>query len=248
MWLTDAHRVRFVCSATSLTPSSTFSKSRLDRPWPWVTRQKRCAPAASAALACSRIWSGSIIACSGVSASAKRDCAQKPQSSAHPPDFALTSEHMSVASPKRSLRACHARSTSASIPAWSSISPSARASSRVMSGGMGGTLGGGPDGPGLRTSAQGRHPGTLAVVGEGRIRVLLCDDAPGFRALLRYTLEDDPAVAVVGEADDAETCLAALVDLKPDVVLLDLSLPRVPGLDAIAAIRARAPECRIVAV
>ena len=62
--------------------------------------QKRCAPAASAARACSRICSGSIIACIGVSASAKRDWAQKPQSSAQPPDFALTSEHMSVESPK----------------------------------------------------------------------------------------------------------------------------------------------------
>src|SRR5258707_978388 len=67
--------------------------------------QNRCAPAASAARACSRIWSGSIIACIGVSASAKRDCAQKPQSSAQPPDLALTSEHMSVESAKRSTRA-----------------------------------------------------------------------------------------------------------------------------------------------
>jgi len=78
--------------------------------------------------------------------------------------------------------------------------------------------------------------------------VLLCDDAPGFRALLRYTLEDDPAVAVVGEAGDAEACLAALAEVRPDVVLLDLSLPRLPGLDAIAAIRERAPDCRIVAL
>jgi DNA-binding NarL/FixJ family response regulator len=85
-------------------------------------------------------------------------------------------------------------------------------------------------------------------VGEGRIRVLLCDDAPGFRALLRYTLQDDPTVAVVGEVGDAETCLAALAELRPDVVLLDLSLPRVPGLDAIGVIRERAPECRIVAL
>ena len=111
----DAQRLRFVCSATSRAPSSTFSKSRLDSPWPWVTMQKRCAPAASAARACSSIWSGSIIACIGVSASAKRDCAQNPQSSAQPPDLALTSEHMSVLSPKRSWRACQARSTSASI-------------------------------------------------------------------------------------------------------------------------------------
>ena len=72
--------------------------------------QKRCAPAASAARACSRICSGSIIACIGVSASANRDCAQKPQSSAHPPDLALTSEHMSVESSNRSTRASQARS------------------------------------------------------------------------------------------------------------------------------------------
>ena len=113
----DAQRLRFVCSATRRVPSSTFSKSRLESPWPCVTMQKRCAPAASAARACSRICSGSIIACSGVSASAKRDWAQKPQSSAQPPDFALTSEHMSVESSKRSTRTFHARSISASIAA-----------------------------------------------------------------------------------------------------------------------------------
>ena len=60
---------------------------------------------------------GVIIACIGVSASAKRDWAQKPQSSAQPPDLALTSEHMSVESPKRSSRTRQARSTSASISA-----------------------------------------------------------------------------------------------------------------------------------
>ena len=136
MWPIDAQRLRFVCSATRRAPSSTFWKSRLDRPWPWVTMQKRCAPAASAARACSRIWSGSIIACSGVSASAKRDWAQNPQSSAQPPDFAFTSEQRSVASPKRSWRAAHARSTSASMSAWSVSWPRRSASSRVMSGSM----------------------------------------------------------------------------------------------------------------
>ena len=112
---TEAQRLRLVFSETSRTPSRYFSKSRLERPWPWVTMQKRWAPAASAARACSRICSGSIIACIGVSASAKRDWAQKPQSSAQPPDFALTSEHMSVESAKRSTRAFQARSISASI-------------------------------------------------------------------------------------------------------------------------------------
>ncbi len=70
MWPIEAQRFRLVCSATSLAPASIFAKSRFESPWPWVTMQKRCAPAASAAFACSRICSGSIIACIGVSASA----------------------------------------------------------------------------------------------------------------------------------------------------------------------------------
>ncbi len=70
MWPIEAQRLRLVCSATSFAPSRIFSKSRLESPCPWVTMQKRWAPAASAALACSRICSGSIIACIGVSASA----------------------------------------------------------------------------------------------------------------------------------------------------------------------------------
>ena len=70
MWPIETQRFRLVCSETSFAPSTTFSKSRFESPWPCVTMQKRCAPAASAACACSRIWSGSIIACIGVSASA----------------------------------------------------------------------------------------------------------------------------------------------------------------------------------
>ena len=104
-------------------PSTIFSKSRFDNPWPWVTMQNRWAPAASAARACSRICSGPIIACIGVSASAYRDWAQKPQSSAQPPDLAFTSEHMSVEVPNRSRRTAQARSTSSVISAWASILP-----------------------------------------------------------------------------------------------------------------------------
>ena len=100
----EAQRLRFVCSATSFAPSITFSKSRFERPWPCVTMQKRCAPAASAALARARGSArGSSSRASACGASAKRDWEQKPQSSAQPPDFALTSEHMSVESPKRSV-------------------------------------------------------------------------------------------------------------------------------------------------
>ena len=232
----DAQRLRFVCSATSRAPSSTFSKSRLESPWPWVTMQKRCAPAASAARACSSIWSGSIIACSGVSASAKRDCAQKPQSSAQPPDLALTSEHMSVLSPKCSWRACQARSTSASMAAWSSSSPSCRASSRVMSGGM----------ARKRRPRAGRR--RYAPTPVEPIRVLVCDDSEAFRALLRYTLQEDPGIEVVGEAADGMAAIQAAERLQPDVVLLDLTMPILDGMDAIAAVLERAPGAQVVAL
>src|ERR1044072_3035761 len=74
---TEAQRLRLVFWATRRAPSRIVSKSRLDRPWPWVTMQKRCAPAASAAWACSWICSGDIIACIGVAASVERESAPR---------------------------------------------------------------------------------------------------------------------------------------------------------------------------
>ena len=78
--------------------------------------------------------------------------------------------------------------------------------------------------------------------------MLLCDDAPGFRALLRYTLDDDPDVVVVGEAGDGAAGLEAVAALRPDVVLLDISMPRLQGIDAIGAMLERSPCSRIVAL
>jgi DNA-binding NarL/FixJ family response regulator len=83
---------------------------------------------------------------------------------------------------------------------------------------------------------------------EREIRVLLCDDAAGFRALMRYALEEDPVFAIVGEASDGRAGVEAVAALRPDVVLLDLSMPGGDGIDAIAAMRERSPESRIVAL
>jgi DNA-binding NarL/FixJ family response regulator len=80
------------------------------------------------------------------------------------------------------------------------------------------------------------------------IRVLLCDDVPAFRALLRYSLEDAEDIEVVGEASDGVEGVRQAADLQPDVVLLDLSMPECDGLEAIPALRREAPHSAIVAL
>src|SRR3954451_4320210 len=80
------------------------------------------------------------------------------------------------------------------------------------------------------------------------IRVLLCDDVQAFRALIRYTLEDEEDIEVVGEAADGNEGVRQAADLQPDVVLLDLSMPECDGLEAIPAMRKRSPRTQIVAL
>ena len=80
------------------------------------------------------------------------------------------------------------------------------------------------------------------------IRVLVCDDVEAFRALMRYTLQEDPGIEVVGEAGDGMAAIGEAERLQPDVVLLDLTMPILDGIDAIATVLERAPGTRVVAL
>jgi DNA-binding NarL/FixJ family response regulator len=80
------------------------------------------------------------------------------------------------------------------------------------------------------------------------IRVLVCDDVEAFRALMRYALQEDPGIEVVGEAADGMAAIGAAESLQPDVVLLDLTMPVLDGIDAIPAVLERAPAARVVAL
>jgi DNA-binding NarL/FixJ family response regulator len=80
------------------------------------------------------------------------------------------------------------------------------------------------------------------------IRVLLCDDVPAFRALVRYSLQDAGGIEVVGEAGDGHDGIRQVTDLQPDVILLDLSMPECDGLEAIPAMLQNAPGSAIVAL
>src|SRR5690348_6552787 len=65
------------------------------------------------------------------------------------------------------------------------------------------------------------------------IRVLIADDHPIFRDGLRRLLEAENWLQVVGEAADGSEAIALAQQLQPDVLLLDLAMPRVPGLEAL---------------
>src|SRR4051794_4687247 len=80
-----------------------------------------------------------------------------------------------------------------------------------------------------------------------RIRVLICDDVAMLRELMRYELEEDDDVVVVAEADNGLDGVRLVNELHPDVVLLDLAMPGIDGLEALTLMRA-APEPPVVIV
>jgi CheY-like chemotaxis protein len=79
-----------------------------------------------------------------------------------------------------------------------------------------------------------------------RLRILLVDDHPLLRKILRRTLERHPRFEVIGEAEDGVQAIAQSEVLKPDVVLLDLSMPGMGGLDAARHIQKTVPQAAIV--
>jgi DNA-binding NarL/FixJ family response regulator len=78
------------------------------------------------------------------------------------------------------------------------------------------------------------------------VRILLADDHEIMRFGLRALLASKPGYEVVGEAADGEAAVAAALDLRPDVVILDISMPVLDGLEATRRIAAKLPSAEIL--
>jgi two-component system, NarL family, response regulator NreC len=78
------------------------------------------------------------------------------------------------------------------------------------------------------------------------IRILIADDHGVIRAGLRALLEDVPDITVVGEASDGGEAIAKAVELKPDILLMDLSMPNVGGIEATLQLSQREPKVRVL--
>ena len=79
-----------------------------------------------------------------------------------------------------------------------------------------------------------------------RIRVLIVDDHAVVRQGLRHILQEQKDVEVRGEAEDGLGALKKIRELKPDIVLLDIAMPRLNGLDAVRLIKEKYPRTQIV--
>jgi two-component system chemotaxis response regulator CheB len=77
-------------------------------------------------------------------------------------------------------------------------------------------------------------------------RLYLCDDADDYRSLVKAVFSSEADLEIVGEAADGAACIAGGPAANPDVVLLDIDMPRMNGLDAIVHLRAAMPDVHVV--
>jgi DNA-binding NarL/FixJ family response regulator len=78
------------------------------------------------------------------------------------------------------------------------------------------------------------------------IRVLLADDQPVVRSGLRMILESEPDIEIVGEACDGAEAVEATLTLRPDLILMDIAMPKLDGIEATRRIAATGATARVL--
>ncbi len=96
-----------------------------------------------------------------------------------------------------------------------------------------------PSSTGSPLRVQTRNP-------QSPIRIVVADDHPVVRFGVKNMLHAEEGFEVVGEAEDGDVAITQTLELEPDILLLDLSMPRLPGLEAMRAIMTRSPRVKII--
>lgn len=96
----------------------------------------------------------------------------------------------------------------------------------------------------MATSASGKSAGTTRAT----MRVLLADDHEPYRERLRKHLDEDPDIQVVAEAGDGLAAVRLAGELEPHVVIMDVSMPELNGIEATRRITASFPAIKVLAL
>jgi DNA-binding NarL/FixJ family response regulator len=80
------------------------------------------------------------------------------------------------------------------------------------------------------------------------LRILIADDNESMRSSLRAFLESVPGWSICGEAEDGQVAVAKAFELRPDVVLLDISMPVMNGIEAAKLIRKQVPGAELLVI
>ena len=88
----------------------------------------------------------------------------------------------------------------------------------------------------------------MSVIENQSTKVLLVDDHPFMRKGLRTLLESEANLIVVGEASNGEEAIDQVNKLCPDIVVMDISMPKLNGIEATRQIVSNSPEIKIIAL
>ena len=80
------------------------------------------------------------------------------------------------------------------------------------------------------------------------VRIVMVDDHEVVRAGMRLMLEDDGNIEIVGECDNGQDAIKMAAELKPDVVVMDITMPEMNGIEATRRIKQASPEVAVLAL
>jgi len=95
-----------------------------------------------------------------------------------------------------------------------------------------------------RTTSE--HHASNHKTSDRLIRIVLADDHPVVRIGVRNMLRAEDGFEVVGEANDGDEAITQTIELQPDILLLDVQMPRLPGIEAMRAIMSGSPTVKVL--